>query len=265
MGKGQMNKILNFRISTLCFALLIVVLLVFDNVKGLSNWTYLISAVGYFVVVGIGSSNIASQFHLHAICKGESSEKKISITFDDGPVSEYTPQVLDLLKKYHANATFFLIGRKIQGSEDIIRRIDSEGHIVGNHTFSHAYMFDFYPAVTVTKELERTNLIIKNIINKNPQFFRPPYGVTNRAITKAVKRLKLDVIGWNQRSLDTIVDDEEKILKRITSNLKGGDIVLFHDIHPRIITLLEKFLIHCRDNGFIIANLEELINKKAYA
>jgi peptidoglycan-N-acetylglucosamine deacetylase len=259
-----MNKIFNFKISTICFALLIVILLIVDNTKGISNWFYLIPVVVYFAVVGIGSSNIASQFHLHAICRGESTQKKIAITFDDGPVSACTPAVLDILNKYGAKATFFCIGKRVPGNEDIIKRIDSEGHIIGNHTFSHAYMFDFYPADPVTQELEKTNQLIKNIINKKPQFFRPPYGVTNRAITKAVKRLKLDVIGWNQRSLDTILEDEDRIMKRITTDLKGGDIILFHDIHPRIITLLEKFLIHCRDNGFIIANLEELINKKAY-
>jgi peptidoglycan/xylan/chitin deacetylase (PgdA/CDA1 family) len=225
---------------------------------------YIVPSIILLVILGIGSSNIASGFHLNAICKADTKEKKIAITFDDGPFPAVTPQVLDILKKHQTPATFFCIGNRIDGNEKILQRIDREGHLIGNHTFSHAYLFDFYLPSTVTNELLKTNQIISRIINKTPKFFRPPYGVTNPAIAKAIKRTKFDVIGWNQRSLDTVIDDEEKILSRITTDLKGGDIVLFHDIHPRIINVLEKFLQFASENGFKIVGLDQLIKKSAY-
>jgi peptidoglycan-N-acetylglucosamine deacetylase len=259
-----MNRFFTFKFTIWSFLILIVTLIITDFFVDVPFLLYIIPVIVLLVVLGVGSANIASGFHLKAICKAETNEKKIAITFDDGPVKDITPQVLDLLKVHKAPATFFCIGKRILGNEDIIKRIDEEGHNIGNHTFSHAYLFDFYLPSKVTEELVNTNKIISSIINKKPKFFRPPYGVTNPAITKAVKRANLDVVGWNQRSLDTVIIDEEKILSRITADLKGGDIILFHDIHPRIIGVLEKFLEFASRNGFKIVGLDQLIRKQAY-
>lgn len=257
----------NMTFKTLSYLFIgLLFLLVFINLVFPFNFLFfLFPVVVYFTIVGIKSSQISSGFHLSAICSGPANQKEIAITFDDGPHEEITPEVLKVLNEYNVRATFFCIGKHIKGNETTLVRMKREGHIIGNHTFSHAYLFDFFPATIVKKELDKTNETIHRIINKTPRFFRPPYGVTNPAISKAVKKSDFDVIGWNVRSLDTVIKDESKIFKRVTENLKGGDIVLFHDSNRRVVQVLQSFLKFTSQNGFKIVGLDELIKKSPYA
>ncbi|MCX6296558.1 MAG: polysaccharide deacetylase family protein, partial [Bacteroidetes bacterium] len=173
-------------------------------------------------------------------------------------------KVLSLLSEFNAPATFFLIGNKIQGNENIVKEIDAAGHIIGNHTYSHSFFIDFKSTSGFIYELDATSDIIFKLIHKRVKMFRPPYGVTTPNLARASKALNYDLIGWNVRSMDTTNESEEKITQRVNSQIKPGAILLFHDASEKTIQVLKQTLIFARENGFKIVGLEELLKIKAY-
>jgi peptidoglycan/xylan/chitin deacetylase (PgdA/CDA1 family) len=213
-----------------------------------------------------GSSYIASQFHFRVICKGKPNIKKqIALTFDDGVDPVQTPIILDTLKKYGIKATFFLIGKKLEGNEILVRRIFNEGHIIGNHSWSHSYWFDFYNSGRMCRELLKTDEMIENITGKKPRFFRPPYGVTNPMLKRALQTSGHLAIGWSIRSFDT--QDKRsasEIINRVSSRMQSADIILFHDTSKEILNVIEEIINYGTENGFIFTGIDELIDEKAY-
>ncbi|MCH2045182.1 MAG: polysaccharide deacetylase family protein [Saprospiraceae bacterium] len=229
-------------------------------------WIYMIIIFIHALIMIYGSAYVGSQFYLKTYLKGkQKKEKIISLTFDDGIDQEITTKVLDLLKKYNAPATFFCIGKKlVPATYPILKQMDRDGHLVGNHSFSHSNFFDFYSSARVQKELEDTSQIITNVLNKKPLWFRPPYGVTNPQIGRAARRLGYEGIGWSIRSLDTVIKKTEDLQRRIQKRLHCGAIVLFHDHHEKILDILENFLIYLQKEGYQVVSLEKLLNIKAY-
>lgn len=191
------------------------------------------------------------------------THKNIAITFDDGP-GENTLLILDLLKKHHAKAAFFCLGKNIEKHPDILKKIISEGHIVGNHSYSHSNLFDFYGRNRVISELKKTNDIIEKVTGLRTQLFRPPYGVTNPSIRKALEITKHKVIGWNIRSLDGIIKSEKKIYNRITKRVCPGGILLLHDTSLHTVKVLERLLLFLAENKYTVVSLEQLLKIKAY-
>lgn len=255
---------LNIKTTNFVFFPLFLILNILYIFFSINLIFYLIWIVSYISILIYGSFFIGSNFYLKTICSKANNKKEIAITFDDGPVKEITPLVLEVLKEFQVKASFFCIGEKIAGNEDVLKSIDSQGHIIGNHTFSHSNWFDFYSSKKMIDELSKTEDIIYKIIGEKTKFFRPPFGVTNPALKKAVTNLNYSVIGWSVRSLDTLIKNEEKILSRLMKKLKSGDIILFHDTCPEIVIILQKFLKYALENGYKILSLDELIEIKAY-
>jgi len=220
----------------------------------------------YLVVMIYGSFYIGSNFYLKAVRSGKTGEKKIALTFDDGPDETITPVIIEKLEEYNIKAAFFCVGKKIASNPLILRKLDEREHLIGNHTYSHSVWFDFYSAKRMMNELQETEQIIQQTINRKVRFFRPPYGVTNPALAKAVKKCNYIPIGWNVRSLDTPERKKtERIISRIVRKIKPGSIILMHDKHPNIGTVLEKLIEHVHATGYEIVRLDELIKEKAYA
>jgi peptidoglycan/xylan/chitin deacetylase (PgdA/CDA1 family) len=255
---------LNFRSSSLLFVVLILLLLLADLYLTIPVVLYFIVVLAYLVLIAIGSSKVSSGFFMSVICKGSTGLNAVSLTFDDGPDPERTPAILEVLRSNQINAAFFCIGRKISGNEELIHRIDREGHILANHSYSHHFFFDFFPAGRIAGELEQTNKIISELIQKKPAFFRPPYGVTTPHIAKAVKFGNFVTIGWNRRSLDTVMKTTNGLLKRTTSGIKAGDIILLHDTSDLTVSSLQELINRIRECGLSIVRLDQLINKSAY-
>lgn len=211
-----------------------------------------------------GSATIEANFFVPAKCGIDTTKRQIALTFDDGPVTSITPKVLDVLKAYNVQACFFCIGSRIVGNEQLLQRIAAEGHLIGNHSFSHAYGFDFYPAAKVIADLQKTEQLIQQVIGKKTKLFRPPYGVTNPPIQKAVEKLGYEVIGWRVRSLDTAIKNEQQVVKRVVDRMLPGDVILLHDSHERIVPILKNILDYAKQNGYECIRLDKLLNIKAY-
>ncbi len=228
-------------------------------------WYYLIlPPFLYSLVLAVGSAFIGLGFFVKSVCKAETNQKTLSLSFDDGPDATKTPLILETLKVNQIKASFFVIGKKIKGNEALLKQIREEGHIIANHSFSHSYFYDFYPTKKVIEDLRLNNNTIKEIIGLTPTLFRPPYGVTNPNIARAVKQLELISIGWNVRSLDTVITDTNKLLKRVTDRIKPGSILLFHDTGSNTLETLKEIILFAQKNGYRIVSLTELLKINAY-
>lgn len=229
------------------------------------GYAYAIAFTSFFALNAYGSAFIGSQFFVPAICRlPNDKERRIAITFDDGPDATVTPQVLSILNQYNVKATFFCIGEKIAANPLLIKQINDQGHLIGNHSYSHSPVFDFFPAGKVRAELRHTIGLIQEICGRTPRLFRPPYGVTNPAIARAVSTEQLQIVGWNIRSLDGIRTDKDVILNRITRKLQPGSILLLHDTNPSMPQLLPALVEYLLEHQYKIVRLDELIGIAAY-
>jgi peptidoglycan/xylan/chitin deacetylase (PgdA/CDA1 family) len=212
----------------------------------------------------IGSALIQLNFHVKAYCHNPSeTENKIALTFDDGP-NQNTLQILDILKKHGAKATFFCIGKNIEKHPEILRQITADGHTVGNHSYTHSHFFDFYRKDRIVQELKETDNLILEITGRKPRFFRPPYGVTNPSIRRALALTKHLVIGWNIRSMDGVSKNTKAIFNRILKRLSPGSVVLLHDTRIETAQVLEQLLLTVAEKNYKVVPIEELLALKAY-
>ncbi|WP_456313767.1 polysaccharide deacetylase family protein [Pseudomonas shirazensis] len=249
---------------SLFFIFLLLLLLFLKLYIAIDFWWFVIIVLIWFIFNLVGSSLISSNYHVKAFCNNPSeTEKKIAITFDDGP-STFTLDVLALLKKYDIKATFFCIGKNIEAHPEIMRQIVIEGHLVGNHSYNHSPFFDFYNAKKISEEIQKTDALLEKYTAKKINFFRPPYGVTTPSIRRALKITKHKVIGWNIRSLDGGTKNQNLIFNRIIKRVSPGGIVLLHDTASHSVLVLEQFLQFLKQNNYKVISTEELLNLKAY-
>ena len=201
-----------------------------------------------FAYLTIGLFDIRRNIFLKSI---NSIEKGgICLTFDDGPDAKMTPKILDVLQKHNIKASFFVIGKAIKNNQDIVKRMYSEGHTIGCHTFSHKPTFPMYSLAKMEAELLKTNNVIKSITSEEVTLFRPPFGITTPNIRRTLKKLAMTSVGWDIRSLDTITKDAEKLSNRIINGIdKGGSIILFHDRCASTVAILENIIIYCHEKG----------------
>jgi peptidoglycan/xylan/chitin deacetylase (PgdA/CDA1 family) len=247
---------LNYRNTTVSFFFLVLTIIVFGTADIL---LFSLVAILYISLLALGSARIQMNFYLKSVNRGSPDEAKVALTFDDGPDEKTTSEILDILEKHQIKATFFCIGNKIEENKDILKRISDNGHIIGNHSWSHAFFFDFFTPGKMILEINKTGAIIEKVTGKYVNIFRPPYGVTNPFLSKAIKKTRHTVIGWSLRTLDTI-QESEKVLEKLEKQLKNGDIILLHDTQQETVRLLDNAIMVIKNKGLEIVRLDELIS-----
>lgn len=212
---------------------------------------------GYYLALGLlfvgllswGVFDIRLGYFVPTLCRLKNKQKRqVILTFDDGP-TELTPLFLDLLNRYEVKAIFFCIGRQIAQYPQIVQRIKDEGHLIGNHTYSHIPQNCFASTAVMTQEIQQTDALLAQLGIVTP-YFRPPYGVTNPHIASAARRTGKRVIGWDIRSLDTVIKDETRLWSRVVSKLNQGNIILMHDTSERTLHVLEQLLKYLKANDY---------------
>lgn len=194
------------------------------------------------------------------ICRLPNPDSSIFLSFDDGP-HENTAEILNLLRKYHAKGNFFCIGRHLDENPHLAQQLVDEGHFIGNHSYSHTAYFPTKYKNGIVEELQHTNAIIEKYTGETCKFFRPPFGVTNPHIAKAVKTLNMICIGWSIRSFDTQDREGRKALNKIKTNIKSGDIVLLHDYSPQILSILEELLHFLKEHNLNTQRIDTIFEK----
>lgn len=174
--------------------------------------------------------------------------KPIALTFDDGP-HENTLKVLDLLKAEGVPATFFVIGKEITGKEAILQRIKAEGHLIGNHTYAHNAAFYWQSSRLMAEDITKCNELIQSATGVSPNIFRPPFGVTNPNLAKALRQLGLQSVGWTLRSMDTVAKDPEALLNKLLKNVRSNNTILLHDRCDITVAILPELIRRLKEKG----------------
>jgi peptidoglycan/xylan/chitin deacetylase (PgdA/CDA1 family) len=154
--------------------------------------------------------------------------KQLALTYDDGPNDPHTMRLLEILAKHNVRATFFLIGRYVQQRPEIVREIVKAGHVIGNHTFTHS-LLTFKSAAEVDKELSDCRAAIQDAVGKHSSLFRPPFGGRRPAVLRIARDLGFKPIMWNVTGYDWSPPPAVAIEKKVSSQIRGGDVILLHD------------------------------------
>lgn len=255
---------LNFRNTNIFFIVLLAALVSIHILYGLPVYIYFLLLFTWSLMVFWGCVNVSSGFFLPIICKAITDKKEIAVSFDDGPAANYTPEILQILKTENVKATFFCIGNRIAGNEDIIKQIHNEGHLIGNHSFSHHFWFDMYSAKKMQDDLKMMDAEMERVLGLKPKLFRPPYGVTNPNLKKAIIKGGYTPVGWSVRSMDTVKKDEKKLFNKINAGIKPGAVFLFHDTCKITLQVLPDFIKEVKKRGYDIVPLDKLLALTAY-
>lgn len=203
--------------------------------SGYSWWWVAVSVLLLLVILVMACMKIGWNFFLVSINRIPLSfqqlrdgTKPVALTFDDGP-HEHTVKVLDILKERNVKATFFVIGKNIPGNEAILKRMVDEGHLIGNHTYMHEGAFYWRSAKAMQADILHCNQLISAATGVVPDIFRPPFGVTNPGLAKALRVLEMRSIGWTLRSFDTTANNAGQLLTKILNEVKVNHIILLHD------------------------------------
>ena len=184
-------------------------------------------------------------------------DKVVALTFDDGP-SKYTKDILDILKKYDACGTFFLIGNKVSFYGEVLREMLSEGNEIGNHSYDHKYLTRLSEE-EVKDEINKTQDEIKRVTGYTPTLFRPTYGGYNNTLKSYID---LTFVLWDVDSRDWSVKSTEGIMYNVFKDVKSGSIILFHDNHEYSVNALPSVIKELKKQGYKFVTVSELLELK---
>ena len=181
--------------------------------------------------------------------------KKIALTFDDGPHPVYTPVLLDGLAKRKVNATFFITGENAEAYPELVKRMQEEGHLIGNHTYSH---------IQLTRgnrekfkgELKKTNEIIEEITGLGVTYVRPPYGSWDKSFEK---ELNMIPVLWNIDPLDWCCNDASCVIRKVESAAGEDAVILLHDSYPSTVTAALQIVDDLQKQGYMFVTVEEIL------
>lgn len=183
--------------------------------------------------------------------------KKIALTFDDGP-GQYTEELLDGLRDRNVKASFFLVGENAQSHKDLILRMKEEGHLIGNHTYSHV-MLTSVSNEEASLEVCKTNTILSNITGEAVSWIRPPYGLWNKN-TRCMK--EMTVVLWNVDPIDWSVQNTQKVVQHVETHVKEGSIILMHDIYHTSVQAALQIIDDLKKEGYEFVRVDEMPKTK---
>lgn len=189
------------------------------------------------------------------------NRKVVALTFDDGPNPATTNQALDTLSKYGIKATFFVLGKNVSGNEEILKRMKADGHVIGNHSWSHPVLSKL-SLDEAKKQITDTEDALTKVLGSSSKLMRPPYG----AITDDIRNsLDLSFIMWDVDSLDWKSKNEAAILTEIQREVKNGSIILMHDIHAETVNALPKVIDYLKGQGYDFVTVPDLLDSRLKA
>lgn len=248
-----------FTILKICCILFFIFLLFTES----NPLFYLIPLILFIGFTSWGVFDIRLSFFNKNFCNSNTTIKELAITFDDGP-NELTPKFLEILEKFQAKATFFCIGKNVEKYPEIVKSIIQQGHTIGNHTFNHSNQNGFFNTSKVIDEISKTENVIYEITGMKTNLFRPPFGITNPNIAKAINKLQYRSIGWNIRSLDTVIKNPNQLYKKVKNKVNPGSIILFHDNSLHSLIVLEQLLRDLSKDNYTFKTVDDLLKIKAY-
>jgi len=187
--------------------------------------------------------------------KTEDVKPRVALTFDDGPHPVYTPELLDGLKERQAKATFFVVGKNIEGHEDIIRRMDEEGHLIGNHTYDHVKITGM-PPEQACAQITKTSRLIEEITGKKTEYIRPPFGAWDKTLDCGFEMFpvlwSIDPLDWTTKNTDTVV-------RKVLDAAEEDSIILLHDFYGSSVEAALRIVDALQEQGYEFVTVDKLI------
>ncbi len=188
----------------------------------------------------------------------EREHPKVAITFDDGPSKKYTEILLDGLKEHGVKATFFLTGQEILKNKDVVKRMSEEGHLVGNHTYSHVDLKRTNYNMA-KEEIEKTNACIKQVTGKNPKYIRPPYGDWDERL---MLETDMSIVLWSVDPEDWKDQNASIVANRVIKDTQPGDIILLHDIFKSSVDAAFIIINELKKRGYEFVTIDKIDSVK---
>ena len=180
---------------------------------------------------------------------------RIAITFDDGPSSQCTGRLLDGLKERNVKATFFLIGENAKENPELVKRLDEEGHLIGNHTYHHVEITKVSDE-EAKKEILDTNEVITSITGKSVEYMRPPFGLWQRNLEMEIEVLP---VMWTIDPLDWTTENVDEIVNKVVTEAEENDIILLHDCYDSSVDAALRIIDILQKKGFEFVTVDQLI------
>ena len=208
-------------------------------------------------IQAVNSQNVVSE---QAEEKSDSEQEeelppRVALTFDDGPHRIYTKNLLDGLRERGVKATFFVVGENIPGNEDLIRQMEEDGHLIGNHTYDHADISKLSDEENC-RELQKTSDLIKEITGHGTAYVRPPFGnwkdTMDCRITMISVKWTIDTLDWKNRNVREIIG---KVMQQISDH----DIILMHDYYETSVEAALQIVDRLLEEGYEFVTVEDLI------
>lgn len=183
------------------------------------------------------------------------TQKKVALTFDDGPHKIYTAQLLDGLAQRQVKATFFVIGKNIEGNEALLRRMQEEGHLIGNHTYDHVKICDL-DGESACEQMEKTSELVRAITGEDTEFVRPPFGAWNKAMECSFTMIP---VLWDVDPLDWTTGNSAAVVQKVLDMVEENDIILLHDCYQSSVEAALEIVDRLLIQGYKFVTVDELI------
>ncbi len=182
-------------------------------------------------------------------------KKKVALTFDDGPNAKYTEKLLEGLKERGVQATFFLLGERVERSPDIVKKMYTDGHLIGNHSYEHVNLSTLSDEAAVV-QVNKTNEAIYKVTGEFPEYIRPPYGCWKSNLD--YKTTMIEVL-WNVDPLDWKTDNSDAVVQRVVSDVEENDIILLHDASESSVNAAFQIVDKLQKDGYIFVTVDEIL------
>ncbi|MCI8890430.1 MAG: polysaccharide deacetylase family protein [Eubacterium sp.] len=186
---------------------------------------------------------------------GLQEKKKIALTFDDGPDSEYTPMLLDGLAERNVKATFFVIGKQAEAQPEVMERLVKEGHLIGNHTYNHVDI-QHMTASAAKEEILKANEIIAKYTGEEPCFLRPPFGSGSSRLEKEIEMIP---VLWTIDTMDWSCQNESRICSTVYREIKENSIILMHDEYPTTVRAALSIIDKLQKDGYEFVTVDKIV------
>ncbi|NTV52670.1 MAG: polysaccharide deacetylase family protein [Candidatus Firestonebacteria bacterium] len=226
----------------------------------------------YLITLALGSAYPRMNFYFASVCRGPADQGWVSLTFDDGPDPKVTPELLQILKDEGVKAAFFMVGRAAEAHPALVKRVEADGHLIGNHMFDHQAGWPFRPAFAIRQELARANELLAKLIGNRPRFVRMPFSISRPGLVRTFRKLNLTPVGWDVRGLEGVYREPARIAEHVANEARNGSVILLHECYyrtldfgpERVVETVRLVIARLRERGFVFKRLDEMLELEGY-
>lgn len=204
--------------------------------------------------------------------RGPIDRSAVALTFDDGPNPLTTPRVIDVLDRYHAGGTFFLVGANVERHPEVASLITRRGYEVGNHSEFHANLLPYYLPQQIAADYRRAEDAIARATGTAPRLYRAPHGRISPWMRLTLRQAGMVLIGWDYSPRDWEHPGTDELVKRVTGAVRNGSIILLHDgldlndspDNSQLVDALPRIIEDLQGRGFMLVSVSELLGERPY-